>query len=696
MSRRGSLRRRLTTVLVGVGMVSVILLAGVTYVVAQALLENRTESSLTIVRDDRRMAVERGLGEVRSVASGLAADPGVATAFADLERAWPSLRSRLTPTERGDLEAVLTDVAVPGGPAEEARAGDLVSESVAGQRAQYLYIAQNPNPPTQRAELDDAGDGSDYSAAHARHHPQLRALLDSLVGTDLLFVASGTGDVVYSVSKRADFGANLQDGPLQDGALASAVRALPQLPVGSAVVVDTTAHAPAGAEPILFVASGVRSGSEILGALVLAVPIEGLTDLVTAGGQWERLGLGDTGQAYVVGGDGTLRTEPRSWLRDPVDHLDRLAGAGGPDADTADRVEQTGSPVLAQTVTTPATEAAAAGDDFLGAVTSPLGDRTLAAATPLDIPGLDWSLVVEQSTSETSAPVGQFLRRLGLVLAILLPIIVVIGWLVARTLVRPMQPVLGAAADIAAGDLDIDIPDLGRNELGDLAHQLEAVAADLRQRRLAIVAEDRRIEDLLGAVVPPRLMDQVRAGERGVPDLLDQATVVIVSLVDLPDVTGSDQDTILAFTDRVGNDLQRLAAEHGVEPVKVTSDHELFLAGHGHPGTRAEQAARFAVEVAAAVARTSETFGIDVSTRVGMAAGQVGTGLLGSTQASFGVWGDPPGVAATLEGLALPGEILVDAGVAADLGSSWDLVPVEGAVGLDDGAIEAFVLITGT
>lgn len=682
---RTSLRRRLATVLVGVGVVSVVLLSVVTFVVAQSLLERRAESTLTTIRDDRRAAVERGVADVRSWASGLAADPGVVTAFEELAGSWSSLGPDLGATERDQLEQVLaSDLA---GIDIEADAPQLVAGEPPGRRAQYLYLATNPNPQDERAALDDAGDGSAYSDAHAVHHPFLRDVLASSPGADLLFVTADTATVVYSVDKQADFGVNVGVGAYEDTALGLVVESLPQLTIGSAAVVDASSSVP-GLPPTVIVASAVRSESEILGSLVLTVPIEGLTDVVAAGGAWERLGLGATGQAYVVGADGTLRTEPRTWSDDPAAYLDRLEAEG---EDVAADIAEIGSPVGVQAVSNPAIDRAAAGEDFLGTVRSPWGERTLAAATPLDVPGLDWTLVVEQSTSETSSSVMAFLRRLALLLGILVPLIVLVGWVASRSMTRSMRPVLGAASDIAAGDLEPDLPDLGRNELGDLARQLEGVTSDLRAQREAVDAEDRRIDDLLGAVVPARLMARLRAGDRRLPDLLDQATVVAVSL-DLPDGSAGDQALILAFTDHFTRALKEVASEFGIEPVRVSADHELFLAGHGRPGSDADGAARFAMAALELTDRTGHDFGLELSARIALASGQVGTGLLGTTQASFGVWGEPVGVAATLEGLARSGEVVVDPRVAADLGPSWTMEPVEHAAGLDGSSLTAFVL----
>ena len=74
-----------------------------------------------------------------------------------------------------------------------------------------------------------------------------------------------------------------------------------------------------------------------------------------------------------------------------------------------------------------------------------------------------------------------------------------------------------------------------------------------------------------------------------------------------------------------------------------------------------------------------------------MSAGDVATGVLGSRQLSFGVWGDPPGRVVALASLAQPGQVLVDASVVEQLGRDWDIGPTEELPGLDDD-IDAHVL----
>ena len=81
------------------------------------------------------------------------------------------------------------------------------------------------------------------------------------------------------------------------------------------------------------------------------------------------------------------------------------------------------------------------------------------------------------------------------------------GVVLARVFARPVVPLVEAARGIADGDFGTAVPDLGRNELGDLARQLQNVAGQLRDQDASIAAEEQRILTMLASVLPPDLVD---------------------------------------------------------------------------------------------------------------------------------------------------------------------------------------------
>jgi class 3 adenylate cyclase len=670
--RGSSLRARLTRTLVGLGLISVILLATVNFFVVRELLDRGVREQVVTLRDTRRDAIELTMDRVLTRVSALGSDPAVAVALRELTDEYEELDVELTDTELDELRDAYGDVVgrYDDAGVERPPVDDLLPSTTAGRYVQYEYIADDPEGVDDRAELVDAGDGSGYSAAHARHHEHLRALAESITAADLLLVDLETADVVYSVAKRVDLGTNVVTGPYADTGLGLVWDQLAGAGVDDAVVSDSRFYLPSSDAPVVHAAAAVRSNSEVVGMVVVTLPIDVLTRITTADGQWEFLGLGDTGDAYLVGADRRLRTNPRQWSEDPDGYLERFDDVVGDDV-AAGLIEFTGSPVLIQEVDNEAVTAALEGDDFVGTVTNHLGQSTLAAAGPVDVDDLGWVLVTEQATSETQRELWRFVVSTAILLAILLPVLAAVGLVLARVLARPVRPLVDAAGRIAQGEYETEVPDLGRNELADVGRQLESVAAELRSQEASILAEDERITRMLSTVLPTSLIEPIRNGERSLADVVDTATVVAIVVRGIPEVAGADQDAVLELTERLTGAIVDLAARHGVEPVRVAHERQLFVAGRGEPEARQVEAARFASEAVAAVVDIGAEYGVAMAAGAGLSAGLIATGVLGSRQLSFGVWGDSVVRADEWSGLAGDGQVLVDASVADSLDDSW-------------------------
>ncbi len=687
-ARPTSLRRRLSTALIGLALVAVLLLSAVIYVFASRLIDDTVQSQLTAVRDGRVEALEAGMARLQSRVSALAANSSVEAALVDLSNEFQQIDGDATSEEIGELVAVYDTEFLP--PIVDAGvdlpAIDLVPQSAAGRYLQSRYIAQNPNGFDERDRLDDAGDGSGYSAAHAEHHPLLRSLMEN-AGTADLFLVDADGNVVYSTKKRIEFGTNGLTGPYAnnvDGVKAGLGEVLDKLTtvaVGDTVVSDSVFYVPTAGDPVFFLAAAIRSEREVVGAIVTEVPVEVVTAAMTAQQDWELLGLGDTGESYIVGVDRQLRSDSRAWLEDPDDYLRRFVDQYG-DQDEADLIATIGSPVLLQSVDNEAVTAGLDGTEFVGSVSNYLGIETLATSAPARVADLGWVVVVELDESETDNALNSLLRGILLVLAVLLPTIALVGAFLARILTKPAKSLVRSASLIADGDLQGEVEDLGDNELGDVGRQLQGVAQQLESQEQAIRDEEQHINDMLAALLPKRLIDRVRQGERAIKDIVDTATVVSVT-VDVSEVAGDDPDLELEIAEQLNGRVGAIMERYGVERIRQSSGSQLFLTGLDQEDVRAVDAAEFTLAMTELATEIGAEYGHQLYVRAGMSAGDVATGVLGDDQLAFGVWGDPPGVAETLASLAGPGQVLVDVNVAQAL-SEWDIEPVAELPGLAD------------
>jgi len=303
------------------------------------------------------------------------------------------------------------------------------------------YTAFANFPPGSREALDDAGDGSSYSSLHRTIHPGFRFWAQYKNIHDILLIDT-TGVVVYSVAKEPDFGSNFLTGPFSDSAAAQAFRAvMARLPPGRAAFVDFQAYKPSDGRPAAFYASKVISNAgKPLGVIAIQISNERLASIVS-----DPTGLGETGEAYVVGNDLMLRSDTRTFsnaaLNTKIDSINSRYAVGGRTGHHFS-IDHRGIPVL-------------------------------AAFAPIDISSVRWGFVVKTDAAEIFAPLND-IRQLILLAAFGAVLLTAyIGWLVARGIARPIDDIVRSMGGLSTGNLNVEIPYLDRqDEVGGMAQAL--------------------------------------------------------------------------------------------------------------------------------------------------------------------------------------------------------------------------------
>jgi len=249
---------------------------------------------------------------------------------------------------------------------------------------QYYYIRANKNPLGSKHQMDRADDSSRYSKLHGEVHPIIRDYLEKFGYYDIFLVDSDTGDIVYTVFKELDFSTSLMDGPNADTNFAEAFRRANAADNKDAVVlVDYESYLPSYEAPASFIASPIFDGDKKIGIAMFQMPIDRLNTIMN-----ERAGLGDTGETYLVGPDGLMRSD--SYL-DPVNHS----------VITSFRHPEKGK------VETEAAAAALSGKTGTDVIIDYNGNPVLSAYAPVDIGGITWGLLAEIDVAEAFCPKDQ-------------------------------------------------------------------------------------------------------------------------------------------------------------------------------------------------------------------------------------------------------------------------------------------------
>lgn len=306
------------------------------------------------------------------------------------------------------------------------------------------YVDDNPHPAAERHRLERSADNAMYDMAHLRLHGWMSDLALRRGLADVLLVAPD-GTVLYSAAKGDDFAK-----PVADGALRRLVNGIKAGGLaGEAMIADFSPYPAGDGAASAFLAAPVAlrlpdGGQQILATLVFRIEAGGLDRIMQASD-----GMGETGDTFLVGEDGRLRSTPR------------FSGGQG---------------ILAP-YDGPVVAAAKADSDQIGVMEATRfggSSPALVAYRPISHAGLRWLVLAEASVDEILAPVRTMRNQMIGVGTVLLLIVSMAGILLARGIVRPLTAMCAAMQGLAEGDRQLAIPATERgDEIGQMAKAMQ-------------------------------------------------------------------------------------------------------------------------------------------------------------------------------------------------------------------------------
>lgn len=246
----------------------------------------------------------------------------------------------------------------------------------AARRLKELYVRENPHQEGAYRNLDDAGDGSTYSAVHSDIHPMVKLFVTQRGYYDV-FLIGPAGNIFYSVEKEADFATNLNTGPWKESSLGKVFRRAMDAPrTSEAVLSDLQTYEPSSGAPAMFVARAMRdTNGEVLGVLAFQIPTSQIVKIMNY-----TSGMGESGETYIVGQDGLMRSNSRFSSK---------------------------STILSQSVTSDSAKLALAGEQGVGMTVDYRGVEVLSAYSSVKVGDTSWAVLAEIDHQEVVADAAQ-------------------------------------------------------------------------------------------------------------------------------------------------------------------------------------------------------------------------------------------------------------------------------------------------
>lgn len=517
--------------------------------------------------------------------------------------------------------------------------------SKAERYVKYHYVA-TPNE-TYKKFKDDAKDGSAWSDAHRRYHSRFARIANLFGYEDILLVDAKSGNVVYSVAKEEDLGTNLLSGPFRNTLVANLFRDIRDSrdPFFFSFT-DFQHYAPSFGKPTMFVGTTVFDGNELIGVLIFQLDSDRIDNLMTSNRKWKEIGLGSSGETYLVGADKTFRSSPRFFLEDSRKYLESAKKHGIPQP-TIDEIRRTGSPVLVQTVNTQGSTRALEGATGTAKYRDYRGVPVVASYQPIRFGPFDWALIAEIDQSELFSGITQLSRYQLLLAAILIPVVTYFSILASQAFIRPIRRLLEATRQISSGDYRFEIPIAAKDEFGDLAGAFNTMSEKLGEREDSLRRQIEENDRLLRSILPSGAASRVKQGVETIAENHASVSVLYTEIEGWHDLSQAMEfDASMQLLKELTQSLDEVSERFDLERIQDAGANYMAIAGLSNPRIdHQKRALDCAFAMLKLIIRFNRNHGVDLSLDIGLHSGAMAASVISSDRLSFDLWGQTISIA---------------------------------------------------
>lgn len=350
---------------------------------------------------------------------------------------------------------------------------------------QTNYMAQKGT--AAMAELADAGDGTIYGQQYKRYHSSFQDVVKRFGLSDLMLVDSQSLTVIYSANKGPQLISSLKDGAFKSSQLAQIAQALMQNPAGE-VLISEFSHSPFQFEqqvvylgvPVFY---DLFSKDKPVSFLIAEIPASRFSQIMTGGFNWASLGLGNTGEAYLVAQNGTLITELRPMHENSKDFIAQIGKHISNEKAQIAQMERTQTASGWLTITT---SEAAKGKAGMDETRDYLGRTMLTAWRPVQIGNQNFTLITQQTPDEVFATINTLTvsvwRNLIIAALVLTAIAAGIAFVFSRYITQPITRLAEQIQRVGDHkDLSVEFVVEHKDEVGNISQALNGLFAELRK-----------------------------------------------------------------------------------------------------------------------------------------------------------------------------------------------------------------------
>ncbi|MEM7539139.1 MAG: adenylate/guanylate cyclase domain-containing protein [Chloroflexota bacterium] len=690
MLNRLSIKSKLVIVLILVSLFSSLLIGYISWLDSQAALEESTRDKLEALRYNKAIQVDTYFRNMRHTVEVLSENDMVVRAMVEFSRAFRQLENRSIPLEwDAQLQQYYTTQFFPRLFANLPGQPDYAlyrPQNQAGIYLQYQYIAQNSFEDHEKYLLDRIGDKSDYNRIHEYYNPLFRNLVRKWEFEDLILVNIETGDVIYTVSKQADIGSNLDLGPYRRSNQARALEAArSNTERGAAQFIDFELNRPGYGFPSAFWSAPIYNGKHLIGVIMIKISTDILNKIMKDNDQWLQTGLGKTGEAYLVGADNLMRSDSRFRVEDPEGYQEILRSFGTSNQ-TTKLIDSFGTTSMVQVVSSDSVNKALQNQSGIESTLNYLRQPVMSSYQPIVVEGFQWALITEMSIDEAFETLYIFQRQLLISTVIVIALLAFLSIGISNLLMNPINRLKEAVRKINAENYLIDketilkkydgttnlISDMKthnqisldvqtNDEVGELSTTFNDMLFTIEYDRQRLEQKTQESTYLLDNLLPVITTQRIRDNESDFIDEEQQVTVVVASIVGLDralaDMTKDETNELL---EKLYSAFGTAEKEQDIEA--FTSFNQGFIGFCGFSSPHLDHGYRvvsFVQSIQQTLEQLNKHHNCQLTLRAGIHTGSLFGSATNTHQLVYNLWGEAIYMAQRLHDEAISDVVLV-------------------------------------
>ena len=340
---------------------------------------------------------------------------------------------------------------------------------------QNSFLNNPEHPVGFKDNINSTSDGTEYSErVHPKYHSYFKEFMKLYDFYDIFLVSKDNLQMVYSVYKETDFATSLKDGPHSDTEFGKVVKKvvseyeLDWFKDPKVYFTDFERYSPSYFAPAAFLAAPIFNTSGVFdGVFVAQIKADNLNKVLANNYQWRKIGLGLSGNSFLVGNDLKLRSDLRVYIQNKDEFLaiDSLKK----DKQVYEKLQNAATSNLLVTIQNPTVGRAFNGEIGLEETKNIQGDDVYSAFTLFNFKGLKYALFTEMNTNELFGGVRNLFINMSSGALVALLIAFGLTTYLILGLLQPLKSLIEVSERVRAGYYSERASVQTRDEIGELS-----------------------------------------------------------------------------------------------------------------------------------------------------------------------------------------------------------------------------------